>query len=200
MPRLAGYLKIALGSSVLLLAVLVGCGSDGGDEATTGDTDLIEAQEAEVEQAGTITTPIDASDVVKTFPPTIVTDGDVDAEKQGTPERALLEWWQAFQFHDFEAVEALTSKATLDTIGADRLKELVATTLPGVEILDANESGATAQINIGLLSFQPPEPGEPPPRQPTGSTPQTFTMTQENGDWVVAASDYLDLRLSNLQG
>jgi hypothetical protein len=193
--------KLAAIAAFLTLAVgVLACGSDDEDEGS-GTSGAVEAQKEEVEEAGEITTPIDASDVVKTFPPSIVTDGDVEAEKKGTPERAFLEWWQAFQFHDFETVEALTSKATLGAIDADQLRELVGvTTLQGIEILDVSESGSSAQINAGLLNFQPPGPDEPPPREPTSSTPDTFAMTEEHGDWVFAETEYLELKLNALQG
>jgi hypothetical protein len=199
LPRFGGYLKVAATTPLLLLVVvLVGCGSDGDDEQTTTSTELVQAQQSEVSAAGKITTPIDASDVVETFPPSIVTDGDVAAEKEGTPERAFLEWWQAFQFQDELAVEALTSQATLDAIGRDNLEELVRGSLGGVEVLDVTESGNSAQVDAGLLSFQPPAPGKPPPRKPTNSTPQSFAMTKEDGDWVFDDTEYLQLKVNAL--
>jgi hypothetical protein len=190
---------IAIAGLVLLAIGVLGCGSDDEDEES-GSSELVEAQESEVEAAGKITTPIDASDVVKTFPPTIVTDGDVNAEKEGTPARAFLEWWQAFQFHDQLAVEALTSEATIDAIGSQNLEKLVAGSLGGVEVLDVTESGNSAQVNAGLLSFQPPAPGKPPPRKPTNSTPQSFAMSKEDGDWVFGDTEYLQLKVSALNG
>jgi hypothetical protein len=195
LPRSAGYLKIATTAALLLLFVVpIGCGSDEADEGS-GTSELVEAQEAEVEKASKITTPIDASDVVKVFPPTIVTDGDVEAEKTGTPERAFLEWWQAFQFHDEVTVEALTSKATLDAIGRDNLEELVRGSLGGIEVLDVSETGNSAQINAGLLSFTPSAPGKPPPRKPTNSAPATFAMVKQGGDWVFDETEYLQIKV-----
>jgi hypothetical protein len=196
-------LRLAALAAVLTVAAgLLGCGSDDGSDETTGeDTALAEAQQNELEAAGEITTPIDASDVVKTFPPQVVTDGDVGAEKEGTPERAFLEWWQAYQFHDALAVEALTSKATLDAVGSENLKQLVATqSLGGVEILGVTKSGETAEVEAGLLTFQPPAEGEPPPRKPTSSTPQSFAMANEDGDWVFDDTEYLELKVNALSG
>ena len=196
-PSIARRFKLATMALVLLGLGASGCGSDSDDE-TTPDTEAAEAQKAEVEKAGKITTPIDASDVVKALPPALVRDGDIEAEKQGTPQRSFLEWWQAFQFHDSETVETLTSKATLDAIGASELKQLVGTTtLGGVEVLDVSESGSSARIRAGLLTFSPPKGGGLPDK-PTSSTPATFALRKEDGEWLFNETEYLQLRLDNL--
>jgi hypothetical protein len=143
----------------------------------------------------------DAEDVVKVFPPTIVTDAAIEEQEKDSPGRALLEWWQAYQFGDLPAVEALTSQATIDTIGEDNLQQLVQLPGPGlqgIEILDASESGNTASVNAGLLNFQPGEPGQPPPREPSNSAPETLPMEKDGGDWLFAGSEFLTLRLNSL--
>jgi hypothetical protein len=192
--------KLATFAAALILAAgALGCGSDG-DEGND-DSELVEAQQDEVNKSGEITTPIDASDVVKVFPPTIVTDGDIKAEGKGTPGGAFLEWWQAWQFNDEAAVEALTSEATVEAIGSDELRELAAQTeLPGIEVLDASESGNTAVINAGQLSFSPPRPGAEPPDEPTESKPVSFTMAKEGGEWRFAETEFLELKLASFQG
>jgi hypothetical protein len=96
-------------------------------------------------------------------------------------------------------VKALTSRATLEAIGPRSLADLVRLTgLQGIEVLDATADGDTAVVQTGLLNFSAPQ-GEPPPRTPTGSQPATFTMTREGGKWVFAQTDYLSLKVSNLQ-
>jgi len=198
--------------SVLLMAltvVLPGCSFSGGDDDDTGTgtvevvvTDRATGQPAgqvEAERASRIKSHIDASDVVKRFPPTIVLEGDVREQRKGTPGRALLEWWQAFQFHDVKTVKALTSRETRKSIGPNALAKLVRLTgLPGIEILDATTTGDTALLQTGLLNFQPPGPGEPPPREPTGSQPVTFTMQRERGKWVFAQTEFLVPKVNNL--
>lgn len=192
-------IKLATTAALVLFAVAVlGCGSDGDDE-TTADTELIEAQEAEVEAASEITTPIDASDVVKTFPPTVVTDGDVEAEEEGTPQRALLDWWQSLQFRDVATVKALTSRATLNAVGEDELAELVqvGSSPQGIEVLGASETGNTASVQVALLAFSAEE-GKPPPRTPTSSTPATIVMTKDGGEWLFDDPAYLQPQLESL--
>ena len=192
---------------LLLLATLVaGCSSDD-DDAGTGTVEVVvtdkatgePAADVEAERASRIKTHIDSSDVVKLFPPTIVLDGDVNEQKKGSPSRALLEWWQAFQFRDVKSVLALTSKETLKTIGRRNLATLVQKTgLPGIEILDVTDQGDSALIQAGVLVFSA-QRGEPVPRKPTSSLPTTFAMKREGGDWVYAQTDFLVPKVNNLK-
>jgi hypothetical protein len=195
--------------ALLLVAAiaLLGCASGDDGEATKTVTEVVvtdkasgkPAAQVEQDRASKIKSHIDTSDVVKLFPPTIVLDSDIDEQANGTPGRALLEWWQAFQFRDVKTVKALTSRATLEAIGPRALADLVRRTgLQGIEVLDATADGDTAVVQTGLLNFSAPQ-GEPPPRTPTGSQPATFTMTRESGEWVFAQTDYLSLKVSNLQ-
>jgi hypothetical protein len=186
---------------VIALGLAVGCG-DSGDTSSTDTSATVEAGQKELDKAQKIRTEVDASDVVKVFPPNIVTDGDVAAEKKGTPERALLEWWQAYQFTDLDAVFALTSSRTIDALGKRNLEELVLTRGPGlqgIEVLGTTVSGDRATLEVGLLTFQPNEPGDPPPREPTSSRPDTITMVRENGAWKFDQADYLQLQLDGLR-
>lgn len=194
---------------LVLAALLAGCSSDdddgGGEE--TGTVEIVvtdkatgkPAADVEAERASRIKSHIDSSDVVKLFPPTIVLDGDVKDQPKGSPSRALLEWWQAFQFRDLKTVLALTSKETLKAIGRRNLIELVRKTgLQGIEVLDVTTDGDTGLIQAGLLNFSAPR-GEPTPREPTGSQAATFTMVREGGQWVYAQTDFLVPKVNNLQ-
>lgn len=145
----------------------------------------------------------DANDVVNVFPPMIVRDGEILEQQKGTPERALLEWWQAYQFSDVEDVKSLTSQDTIDAIGDDELTQLVELPGPGIggiEVLGSSEDGDSASIEAGLLVFTPEKPGEPPSAEPTSSTPQTFAMQKEGGEWRFAATEFLVPKLSSLEG
>jgi hypothetical protein len=194
---------------VLLLALIpLGCAGDDDDEGTgTGTVEIVvtdeatgkPAAQAEADRASRIKSHIDTSDVVKVFPPTIVLEGDVREQRKGTPGRALLEWWQAFQFRDVKTVLALTSRDTIKAAGRRNLIRLVRLSgLQGIEILDVSRQGDVALVSVGLLNFSAPQ-GEPPPREPTGSQPATFTMQQEGGDWVYAETEFLAPKLEALQ-
>ena len=196
--------------SALLLALTViplGCAS-GDDDTSTGTVEVVvtdratgePAAQAEADRASRIKTQIDSSDVVRLFPPTIVLDGDISEHRKGTPKRALLEWWQAFQFHDVKTVKALTSRATLKAIGPHSLADLVRHTgLPGIAVLDATRDADTAIVQAGLLNFQPPKPGAPPPREPTGSQPASFKMAMGRGGWLFDDTEFLAPKVSNLE-
>ena len=193
---------IAIAAVLLGVAAgfFVGRETDTGKKTVTtsigmSPAELEEAKAREV-QSGNVS----ATDVVKVFPPQFLTDGDVAKEKKGTPGRAFLEWWQAYQWHDVQAVLSLTSPETLSAVGRDNLSQLVEMqVLPGVEILGVSESGSSATVNAGLLQFEPPRPGAPQPNKPTSSQPDSFLMTNENGKWLFAQTEFLELKLPSLE-
>jgi hypothetical protein len=193
---------------IAIVAVLVGvaAGFFVGRETDTGKktvTTSIGMSPAELEQAKASEVKsgsVSATDVAKVFPPQILTDGDVAKEKQGTPGRAFLEWWQAYQWRDAQTVLSLTSPTTLSAVGRDNVTQLVETqTLPGVRILGVSESGGNATVNAGLLQFEPPHPGAPQPNKPSSSEPNSFLMTEQNGKWLFAQTEFLKLKLPSLQ-
>jgi len=194
----AGGGRRAAIAGLLVAALMAGCG---GGETTVTETVTAGPSSAEQEarEASEVAGSVNASDVVRTFPPNIVLDGDIAAEKKGSPERALLEWWQAYQFRDSTTLLSLTSEAAVDATGEAELVELVnASGLQGIEILDVSESGNSAVVNVGLLTFTPENPGEPPPREPTNSVPETFAMVSEDGDWKFDQTDYLVTKVEAL--
>lgn len=193
---------IAIAAVIVGIAAgfFVGRDTDTGKKTVTTSIGMSPAELEEAKASQLATGHIDSSDVVKVFPPQVLTDGDVAKEKKGTPGRAFLEWWQAYQWHDAMAVESLTSPETLSAVGKDNLAELVRTqSLQGVEILDVSESGNNATVNAGLLEFQPPHEGAPPPNKPTHSEPASFQMTKQNGRWLFAETPYLQLKVEALK-
>ena len=199
----------AAAAALLLVPFGAGC-SLGGDDEQQG-TNTVEivvtdratgepAAEVEAKRASRIKSHIDTSDVVKLLPPQTVLDGDIAEHKKGTPERALLEWWQAFQFHDPRTVTGLTSRATRKAIGPHALADVVRRTgLPGIAILGVSVDGDTALVQAGMLNFNPPRRGAPPPREPTGSQPATFKLVKERGGWVFDQPDFLVPKVENLK-
>jgi hypothetical protein len=136
------------------------------------------------------------------FPPHVVRDSEIEAQESGSPERALLEWWQAFQFGDARGVEALTSEATLNAIGDRQLAQLVRTRgqgLQGIEVLGASEDGNGASVRAGLLTFQPEKKGDPTPTTPTASRPTTFAMIKQGDEWLFRETAFLEPILEGLK-
>jgi hypothetical protein len=165
---------IAAATVILMAGFLFGCG--GGGESTGSDEAAL--------------------------PPSVVTESDIAAQPDGSPQRALLEWWQAYQFGDSEQVLERTSKSTIDKLGENDLSELVKSTgqgLQGVEVLGADETGSTASVRVGLLQFTPEKPGGPPPDEPTSSSPDTFEMEKQGDEWKFAATEFLEPKLDEFQ-
>jgi hypothetical protein len=136
------------------------------------------------------------------LPPNVITDDEIREQDEGTPERALLEWWQAFQFQDAPAVVALTTPKVLDDVGENNLEDLVQARGQGlqkIDVLGSTENGDTASVRAGLLTFQPPAEGEPPPDEPTGSTPTTFALANEDGEWLFDDATYLEPLIESLK-
>jgi hypothetical protein len=168
---------VTLAALLALALGLLGCGG-GDDDASNGDGES------------------------SAFPPNVTTDDDIAAQEEGSPERALLEWWQAFQFQDVATVEGLTSEDVLDAIGEKDLANLVKTRgqgLQGIEVLSASESGDTASVRIGLLQFTPEEEGGPPPTEPTSSQPSTIAMQSDGGEWLFDELAYLEPMIESLE-
>jgi hypothetical protein len=171
--------RILAAVAVLVLAgALLGCGSD--DEGSDGDND----------------------DSQQNFPPQVVRDSEIEGQDSGSPERALLEWWQSFQFSDATAVVAATSPATLNAIGEKQLRALVKTRgqgLQGIEVLGSSGEGDTASVRAGLLTFQPEKAGAPPPTTPTASKPTTFAMVKVGDEWLFRETAYLQPMIEGLK-
>ena len=172
--------RLAAIAALLLTAIfLLGCGSEGDDDTGTTEGGSDDA-----------------------FAPQVVTDDDIDAQEEDSPGRALLEWWQAFQFQDADGVLLLTSPKTIDELGENSLTELVKTRgqgLQGIEVLDATESGDSASVRAGLLTFTPEEEGGPPPDEPTASRPVTFAMVKEDDAWLFDEPAFLEPMIEGLK-
>lgn len=171
---------LAAFAALLLTAIfLLGCGSEDGEDTTTEGGGGDDA-----------------------FAPQVVTDEDIDAQEEDSAGRALLEWWQAYQFQDANGVVLLTSPKTIDELGENSLTELVKTRgqgLQGIEVLDATESGDDASVRAGLLTFTPEEEGGPPPDEPTASRPVTFAMVKEDDGWLYAEPAFLEPMIEGLK-
>jgi hypothetical protein len=171
--RFLARLLVAVGV-LAVAAFAVGCGG-GGSSTSGGDQSL---------------------------PPSVVTDADISAQASGSPSQALLEWWQAYQYSDAQQVVERTTKDTLNAVGEKNLSDLVQAqgqSLQGVEILGEEANGSTASVRVGLLQFTPSKPGEAPPSEPTASTPNTFEMQKEGGEWKFASPVYLEPKIESFK-
>lgn len=134
--------------------------------------------------------------VDRALPPSVISDKVIGEQKQGSPARALLEWWQAFQFRDVRAVVRLTTPGTLDSIGRSRLERLVrkvGSNLAGIRVVSSRIFEDACSIRVEMLSFTPSKGDHEPPDKPTSSTPNTFVMKRSSGGrgWLFDDAGYL---------
>jgi hypothetical protein len=169
---------LAVAAVVVIVALVAGGGSD---------------------DSGSASTNVAGED---TFPPQVVRTSEIEAQDVGSPQRALLQWWQSFQFADAQGVASSTSPGTVDAIGRAQLAQLVKTRgqgLQGVEVLGASVDGDTASVRVGLLTFQPEKQGEPPPDTPTASRPATFAMRKDGDEWQFSDTAFLRPLIQGLE-
>lgn len=169
----------ALAAALLASVAVLGCGSSGSETSTS---------------------PEDGNDTA--FAPNVVTDDDIATQEEGTPGRGLLEWWQAFQFQDVPTVESLTSPEIREDVGDKKLAEVVELRgrgLQGIEVLSVSENGDSASVRAGLLTFVPEKEGDPPPSEPTGSTPATFTMAKDGEQWLFDSPEFLQPLIDSVE-
>lgn len=155
------------------LALLVGCGSEDESKSSVSTTS--------------------EPDAIKLLGPNIVSPSEIAEQPEGSPGRALLEWWQAFQFRDAEEVISLTSQRIVRKLGKQELIDLVQGVGQGLQkvtVVSANEGGKSATVRGLLLNFPLGEDGQLP-QKPTGSSPRTFLMTNEDGEWRFSDNEYL---------
>ncbi len=122
------------------------------------------------------------------LPRNIVTDGTIDKERDGTPSRALLSWWQAIQYKDADEAIGLTSPATLRRFGRKRFERLVnkvGSGMPGIRTVSTQESGSEARVRSLILSFKPGRD------LPDSTLPTTLTLSKRGNRWLVASNQYL---------
>lgn len=157
-PRATGFLAAA----VLSALFATGCGSEDQEGAVAQETAKSE------------------SVVDRALPPNIVRDEAIRDQKPGSPARALLEWWQAFQFGDVEMVVRLTTPEALRSIKRGRLERIVRQVGPGLQginVVSSRVSDDVGSVRVELLSFAPGKDGKPP-AEPTSTLPSTFLMKQ----------------------
>jgi hypothetical protein len=165
-----------LGCFVAVAFIGMGCGSDstnGRETTDISDTD---------------------STTIDTAAPNFTQDSEIDAQEEGTPGRALLEWWQAFQFSDAQSVLELTSQDVIDELGEDDITALVeerGAGFQGIELFTAIEDGDEASVRGALLTFAGQE-GEPPPDEPTAAAPTTISMLRVDDAWLFNDAPFLE--------
>jgi hypothetical protein len=178
-PGRATASALALLTSTLTLAA---CGPEDSDSAESNTTT----------PSGTIAEPAPA--------PNLVTTEQVESFEQGSPERALLEWWAAFQHGDQDAVVEITAERTLERVGEKRVSNLVdllGSDLQGIRVARSRVEGDRAIVLALLLSFDVDKGGMAVEESVSGS-PRVFAMAREGG-WLYDEPSYLERLLDDLR-
>jgi hypothetical protein len=133
---------------------------------------------------------------IRTVFPNTVTARDLAAFAVGSPERALLEWFQAVQFEDVGGVRDWTSRRAIR--GAERppLARTVATVGPALgkpKIKKARSGDAIATVKVSIEAYLP---GRAAPRS---VHPVSFRLVREDGTWRVASLKYLSTAATRIE-
>lgn len=119
----------------------------------------------------------------------IVSDADIGRYGKGTPERTLLEWFQAVQYKDAIGAAQLVDARTLRRVGPIRFRSAVLTVgsaLGKPAIVDLRPSPDGKQVSVRLLV----EGFSPGTTEPVSSIPTSFHMVNK-GKWRLADVNYL---------
>jgi len=144
------------------------------------------AQEVAVEDPAVTATPASTPDGV---PPQVLTAAAIRSTQDGTPERALFQWWQAGQFGDADAVVDLTAPQILESFDESRLRRLVRVgrnSFAGLRHFGTTLDGETARVRIGVVRYRGSRP------DPGAGSLYTVVMRRTGDAWGFGDSLYLN--------
>jgi hypothetical protein len=122
-------------------------------------------------------------------PATLITDADVEATPQGSPERTVFEFFQAVQFQDIEAIRPLATREARRELGGPGLAAAVTVVGPAIgkpQLFDTRRTGDRATVRLLVLGFAPGRD------KPATSVPATFVLSLRKGVWQLASLKYLE--------
>lgn len=117
----------------------------------------------------------------------VLEDRDIERYSSGSPQRALLLWFQAVQFDDQPAVRSLTTRRELKRVASktvDFAVSLVGTSIGTPEIVSVRKTGTRAAVRTLVRKNQPS--GHAPVQ-----TAHTFYLTRVGPGWKVDDVSYL---------
>ncbi len=118
----------------------------------------------------------------------VVTEEAIAQRPRNSPDRALLNWWQAVQFEDFEGVRLLSTRQALSRTsprGLSRAVSTVASALGRPEIVRVRSQGDRAAVRVLIQSFGSKA------GQTVSTDPATFELRRMRGKWRVGDLGYL---------
>jgi hypothetical protein len=112
----------------------------------------------------------------------VVVEADIRATRAGTPQRTLVEWFQAVQFDDVEGVRRLTAPTALRLLRPAKLAadvEAVAPAMAKPRLVSARIGRSRAAVRVLLLSYALGK------AKPVLSIPATLALVKVRGRWLM---------------
>jgi hypothetical protein len=160
---------VRAGVAVLcVLATVAGlaCGDDSKDSASTSATEA----------------------AAPAAPTNIISGQEIRAARAGSIDRALLRFFQAVQFQDFQAARELISLRQRRLLGRARLKNVIALVGPGLgkpQVLSVRREGREAVARVLVLGYAAGK------AEPSTTSPTTFMLVRRGKEWLVSDLSYL---------
>jgi hypothetical protein len=162
---------VATRAAVIVLAawVLAACGDSGSGEGAAAwqpNAQLVQAAVGE----------------------SLVTNVDIERAPAGSPQRALLEWFQAVQFVDIEHARVYVAPSAMPEGLLPRFAaavRAVGSALGRPRVLRVDNDGGTADVVTRVKAFVPRN------TMPVSSDLESFPMRAVEGRWLLRNLDYL---------
>jgi len=128
-------------------------------------------------------------------PANLISEGELARAREGTPERAFLEWWQAVQFRDVDSVLALSTDRALEGVRAEVRAAIaeVASVLGKPRVVARRDVAGDMSLRVLVESFVAGRDG------PVASSPYSFRVARNGGRWRVDDVRYLLTTARNLR-
>lgn len=131
----------------------------------------------------------------------LVSAAEVDRQPADSPEEALMSWWRAIQYNDFDGYVSLLAaplqsrRRASDAARRDLALASGELVRSQPKIDDAEETDGEATIYTRIETRQPVGAT----RFTTSSSPQAFTLVRQGGKWRLADDFYVTNRATNIR-
>jgi hypothetical protein len=118
----------------------------------------------------------------------LISTREIDSEPADSPQRALLEWFQAVQFEDVEGAQLLVAPRAFSRVNEKRFESAVRTVASALgkpTVIRVRKGKQTAAVRTLMQAF---ESGS---SRPVSSDPESFPMATVDGEWRLDDLDYL---------
>ena len=126
----------------------------------------------------------------------VLTSEDIGRFPEGSPTRALYDWWRAIQFRDIEGAKSLYASGVkvgdlLRDIGS--LYPPVSASRPSV--VDSNVTNTTAKLYVIIQTLPLDSSGQVRSGTRAIEVPVVFRLVKQDGSWKLADNGYIDQRV-----